>query len=98
MRRIEQMGAAVVEHGAPARRGRGNSETEEAHGGFGQDGSSHPDGGLHDHRLNNVGQNVANDDVQITGAKRPRGFDEFTFAGTQDLPANQASVAYPSSE
>src|SRR5580658_3237655 len=52
MRRVEQMSAAVVEHGSPGRGWRRDAETEKAHGGFGEDGSGHPDRGLHNYWLN----------------------------------------------
>src|SRR5580700_6737576 len=59
MRRVEQVRAAVVEHGSPARGRRRDAESKKTHGGFREDGSGHADGGLHDHRLNNIRQNVA---------------------------------------
>src|SRR2546427_10813338 len=95
---IEQMGTAIVEHGPPAGRGRGDAETKETHGGFGEDSSGHADGGLHDDRLNDVGQNVADNDAQVAGSEGARGFDEFTLAGSQDLSANQAGGGGPSAE
>src|SRR2546427_9835903 len=95
---IEQMGTAIVEHGPPAGRGRGDAETKETHGGFGEDSSGHADGGLHDDRLNDVGQNVADNDAQVAGSEGARGFDEFTLAGSQDLSANQAVVAHPTAQ
>src|SRR5262249_31753329 len=69
VRGVEQVRAAVVEHGPPAGGGRDDAEPEEAHGGFGEDGPGHPDGALHDHRLNDVGQDVARDDAEIARAE-----------------------------
>ena len=96
--RVEQVRAAVVEHGAPTGRGRWHAESEKAHGGFGEDGSGHADRSLHDHWLNNVRQNVADDDAQVARAQGAGGFDKFAFARGEDLSANQARVADPSSE
>src|SRR5258708_39575 len=98
MRRIEEMGAAVVEHSSPTRGRRRYAEAKEAHGRFGQDGSGHADRGLYDHGLNNVWQNVADDDAKIAGPESAGSFDEFTLAGGENLAADQASIAYPSSE
>ena len=98
MRRVEQVGAAVVEHGSPTRGGRRNAEAKKTHGRFGENGAGHADGGLHDYRLNDVGKNVANDDAQIAGAESPRRFDEFAFARGENLSADQARVADPSAE
>ena len=98
MRRVEQMRAPVVEHGSPACGRRRHAEAEKTHGGFGEDRAGHANRGLHDHGLNNVGQNVAHDDAQIAGAEGAGGFDEFAFAGGENLSANQARVADPSAE
>src|SRR5579862_81639 len=98
MRSIEQIRAAVVQHGSPTRGWRRNAETEKAHGGFGQDRSSHADRGLHNDRLNNVRQNVANDDSKIARSQRTRGLHEFSFAGSENLSADKARITDPSSE
>ena len=98
MRRVEQMSAAVVEHGAPAGGGWRHAEPEKAHGGFGEDGARHADGGLHYDWLNNVGQDVTNDHAQIACAQGAGGFHEFTLTGGEHLGANQAGVADPASE
>ena len=95
---VEQMGPAIVEHGSPTRGGGRHAQAEEAHGGFGEDGSSHADRGLDDHGLNNVRQNVADDDAQVARSESARGLDEFAFAGGEDLSADQARVAHPSTE
>ena len=59
------MGAGVVQHAAPTRRRWGHAQTEKAHGRFREDRSGHPDGGLHNHRLNDIGKDVADDHAQI---------------------------------
>src|ERR1017187_595428 len=92
------MSAAVVEHRSPTGGGWRNAESEETHGSFGEDGSGHADRGLDDDRLNDIGQNVADDDAQIAGAESARSFDELTLAGSEDLPPNQARVADPSAK
>ena len=92
------MSAAVVEHRAPARRRRRHTKAEKTHGGLGEDGSGHANGGLHDHRLNDVGQDVADDNTQVAGAEGSRGFNEFALPGSQDLSADQTSVTNPSAE
>src|SRR6266851_6384601 len=98
MRRIEEMGAAIIQHGAPACRRRRDAESQKAHGGFGENRSRHAYRGLHDHRLNDVWQNVADDDAKIAGPESAGSFDEFTLACGENLAADQASIAYPSSE
>src|SRR5580692_11177394 len=98
MRGVEQVGAAVVEHRSPACRGRRDAEPEETHGGFGEDGSGHADGGLHNYGLNNIRENVADNNSQIGGAEGTGGFDEFAFASGENLSANHARVTDPSAE
>src|ERR1035437_6545596 len=98
MWRVEQVGAAVVEHGSDLGGGRRDAESEETHGGFGEDGSGHADRGLDNDRLNDVGQNVADDDAQITGPESAGSFNELTLAGSEDLSPNQARVADPSAK
>src|SRR5271169_1228554 len=93
MRGVEKVGAAVVEHRSPTRRGRRDAEAEKTHGGFGQDGSGHADRGLDDDRLNDVRKNVTDDDAEVAGAEGAGRFHEFTFPGSEDLSANQASIA-----
>ncbi len=50
MRRVEQVAARVVEHGAPTRHGREHAHSEEAQRGLGKDGPSHGDGRLNQQR------------------------------------------------
>src|SRR5450631_4498994 len=98
MWRVEQVGAAVVEHGSPTGGRRRDAESEKTHRSFGEDGPRHSDRSLNDHGLNNVGQDVANDDAQVAGAESARGFDEFTFASGENLSANQARIPNPSAQ
>ena len=98
MRGIEEMRAAVVEHGSPTRGWGRNAEPEKTHGGFGEDGAGHSDGSLNHDGLDDVRQNVANDDAQIAGAQSAGGFHEFAFAGGENLSTDEASVSNPSAE
>src|SRR5690348_17600696 len=98
MRGVEEVGAGVVEHGAPTGGRRRNAEAKEAHGGFGENGSSHADGSLDDDRLNDVGEDVAAEDAEIACAESACGFDEFAFAGGEHLRSDQTRVADPSAE
>src|SRR5580658_9825365 len=92
MRRVEQMSAAVVEHGAPACGGRRYAKSEKTHGGFGENGTGHADRSLHDNWLNNVGENMAHDDAEIASPQSAGGFNKFTLARSKDLSADQARV------
>src|SRR5271170_6362128 len=92
------MRAAVVEHRSPAGRRRRHAESEEAHGGFGENGSGHADRRLHDHGLNDVRQNVTDDDAQVARSESACRFDELALARGEDLSAHQAGVADPASE
>ena len=58
----------------------------------------HSDSGLHDDRLHDVGQDVADEDAEIGGSEGARGFDVFALAGGQHLGADQAGVADPSAD
>src|ERR1700686_1704507 len=95
---IEQVSPTVVEHGAPTGGRRRDAESEKTHGCFGEDGACHADGGLDHDRLNNVGQNVADHDAQIAGAKGASGFDKFAFAGGQDLSTDKSRVTDPTAK
>ena len=97
VRGVEKVGAGVVQHASPTGNRRRNTETEKAHGGFGEDGRSHADGGLDDDRLHDVGENVADEDSPIAGSESTGGFDVFALAGGEDLGADKASVSDPAS-
>ena len=96
--RVEEVGAGVVEHGAPAGGRGGDAEAEEAERGLCEDGSGHPYGGLHDERLQDVGQDVAREDAGVGGAESSGGFDEFAFADSHHLCSDKARVAHPAGE
>ena len=98
MRRVEEVGAGVVEHGSPTGRGRGNAEAEKGERGFGEDDSGHADGGLNQDGLHDVGQNVAEEDARAAGAERTGSLDVFAFADGHDLGADQTGVAGPSAD
>ena len=92
------MRAAIIEHGSPTGSRGSHTQTEKAHGSFGENGARHSNRSLHDHGLNNVGKNMADDHAQIACTKGSRSFDKFPFACGEDLRADQAGVAHPSSE
>ena len=92
------MGASIVEHGAPARGGSGYSEPEKAESGFCEDGAGHADGGLHDERLQEIGQDVSRDEAQIGRTESARGFDKLALAQGEHLGSNEACIADPTGE
>ena len=95
--RIEEVRAAIVEHGSPTWHGGRDAEPEEAHGAFGENGSGHANGGLHNDWLHDVGQDVAGKDAKVAGSESARSFDIFTLAGGEDLGADESGVADPAS-
>src|SRR5579872_4548260 len=98
MRRVEQVRATIVKHGSPARSGRRYAETEKAHGSFGENSSRHANGGLHNNRLNNIGEDVADDHAQITGSQCASSFHKFTLPSGKHLRAHQTCIANPASK
>ena len=92
------MGAGVVEHRSPGGGGGLDAKSEEAQGGFGEDGSCHTDGGLDEKGLDDVGQDVAEQEADVRGSERASGLDEFAFLHGHDLRTNEASVVDPSSK
>ena len=95
---VEEVGAGVVEHGSPACDGGRDAESEEAESGLSQHCAGHADGGLHDERLDDVGQDVAEEDAEVAGTEGAGGFDEFALAYREHLTADQAGVADPSAD
>ena len=95
MGRIEQVGAAVVEHGSPAGGWRRHAEAKKTHSRFGKNGARHTDCRLHDDRLNDVGQNVANHHAPVACAQSPRCFHILAFTGGKHLSPDQARIADP---
>ena len=98
VRRVEEVRARVVQHASPTWDRGWDAETQEAHGGFGEDGGGHADGGLHDYGLHDVGQDVAGEDSEVSGSEGARGFHVFALAGGEDLGADEAGVADPASD
>src|SRR5450631_3360004 len=98
MRRVEQMRAAIIQHCSPRGRRRWHAKSQETHGGFGEDRTRHADRRLNNYRLNNVRQNVADKNSEITCAEGPRRFHIFFFPRGQHLRPYQACVADPSAE
>lgn len=98
MRRVEEVGAGVVEHSAPAWRGRGNAEAEKAKRGFGEDSASHADGGLNDEGLQRVGKDVVGQEAEVRCAQRPRSFYELAFPDGEHLSSHEASVVDPTGD
>src|SRR5215831_5012891 len=89
MRGVEEMSAPVVEHRTPACRWRRYAEAEKAHGGFGQNRARHSDGSLHNHRLNDIRQDVADDDAQVASTECAGGLNKLALARSKHLAANQ---------
>ena len=98
MGRVEEVGARVVEHRAPAWRGSGDAEPEERQRGFGEDDSAHADRGLDEQRLHHVGQDVAEEDARAAGSEGAGGFHVFALFDGEDLRADEARVAGPASD
>src|SRR6266704_5767971 len=98
VRRVEEMSAAVIQHGAPACRGWRNSQPKKTHSCFRQHRASHADGSLHDHWLDDVGYDVTCDDAPVACTQSARGFYKFFFFHRQHLGANEARVAHPASD
>ena len=95
---VEEVGASVIEHGAPAGGGRGYAKPEKAQRGFGEHGAGHADGGLHDERLQKIGQDVSCDEAQVGGAERACGFDKLTLSQGENLGADEARIPDPAGE
>src|SRR6185437_6926445 len=96
--RLEEVGAGVVEHGAPGGGRRLHTEAEKAERSLGEDGSGHADGSLHQYRLDDVGQDVVQHEADITRAKRARSLHKLALLHRHDLAAYETSVIDPSRE
>ena len=70
VRRVKEVAARIVEHGAPTGDGREDVEVEEAQRGFGKNGSGNADGGLHKDRLENVRQQMAKQRIKLPPGAR----------------------------
>ena len=95
---VEEVGAGLVEHGAPGGGGRRDAQAEEGESGFGEDGARHAHGGLDDQRLEDVGQDVANEQAEVRSAERTGGFDELALADCHDLGSHEPGVADPAGD
>ena len=95
VRGVEEVGTGLVEHGAPAGSRCRDAESEETEGSFGEDRAGHADRGLHDERLDDIGQNVAQEEAEVRSAERAGGFDELALSHGENLRADQAGVADP---
>ena len=98
MRRVEEMAARVVEHRAPARHGREDADAEKAERGLGEDRARHRDGGLHEHRLENIRQKMTREDARVGCAERARGENVLHFLRLQNLRAGEPCVAGPAGD
>src|SRR5436305_2094590 len=85
--------AIDVEHGAPTSVGRKDAQSEEAHSRVSENCASHANRCLHNHWLNNVGQNVPDDYTQIACAECSCRFHKFAFAGGQYLRSHKPRIA-----
>jgi hypothetical protein len=92
------VGAGVVEHGSPGGGGGLDAEAQEAEGGFGEDGCGHADGGLDEQGLEDVGEDVAEHEVEVGGAHGAGGLDVFALLDGEDLGADEAGVVDPAGE
>ncbi len=95
---LEEVGAGVVEHGTPGGGGGLDAEAEKAEGGFGKDGGSHADGGLDDEGLDNVGEDMAEHEVEVSGTEGAGGLDELALLDGEYLGADEAGVVDPTGE
>jgi len=95
---VEEVGAGVIEHGAPTGHGGEDADAEKTEGGFGEDGAGHGDGGLDEDGLKDVGNEMAEENAKVGGAERAGGEDEFRFADLENLGAGETRVAGPSGD
>ncbi len=87
--------ARFVEHGAPRRSRRSYADAEKAQGCLGQDHRRHVDRRDDEHGRDGVGQDVPNQNPQITCAKNSRGQDELAFAQRERLGMDDPRVLHP---
>ena len=98
VRGVEEVGASVIEHGAPAGGGGWYAKPEKAQGGLGEHGSGHADSSLHDERLQQVGQDVPCDEAQIGGAESAGSFDKLTLPQGEHLGTDEARIVDPAGD
>src|SRR6201987_5452903 len=92
------MAAGVVEHGAPAGHWGEDAYAEETQRGFGEDGAGHGDGGLDQHRLQDIRGKMTQQNACVRSTERAGGEDVFHFFGLQNLCAGEACIACPSGD
>ena len=95
---FEEVGAGVVEHGSPGWGGGLDAESEEAEGGFGEDGCGHTDGCLDEKGLEDVGKDVAEHEVEVGCAEGAGGLDILALFDAEDLSSDEAGVVDPTGE
>ena len=89
------MAAPVIKHCAPARQGRRYTKPEKTERRFRQDCARHADTGLNEHRLDDVRNQVAQDDVRIGSSQRASRFDEIQLSDFENLTPNESCVTHP---
>src|SRR5438093_6100465 len=72
-----------------------HADAEKAQARFGDDRRCHGEGADDQRSLDQVGKNMARDDLAVTGAKASRGDDEIARSERQGLPANDAAIGNP---
>ena len=98
VRGVEEVERASLSMASPTWRGSGDAEAEKRESGFGEDDAGHADGCLDEDRLEDVGQDVAEEDAQAAGTERAGGIDIFSIAHGHDLRADEARIAGPSAD
>src|ERR1700733_5457311 len=83
------------DQGTQARTGLLNSESEKTQEALEQDDLRHRERGVHDHRSDDIGNHVPQDDAACAGSRGDRRLDEFPLTNTQGLAANDAGHGQP---
>ena len=73
----------------------GGAESEKAEEGLEQDDVGDQQGRVDDHRTDNVGDDVAQDDTPVRGAQNVRGLHELAVAQTLNLAADDPRQREP---
>jgi len=89
------MRAPVIQHGAPTCSRWRHAQAEKAQRGLGQHCTRHPDGRLHDQRLDDVGQDVAAQYAQVGCSQRPRRLHKLPLFHRHYLRPDQPRVSHP---
>src|SRR5229473_3720997 len=95
VRRVKQMAARVIQHSAPTGNRSEDSDAEKAQRGFGEDHAGHSDGGLNQDRLENIGQEMAQQNPRVRSPQGTRGHDKFQFFYFERLRASQTRIPGP---